>query len=100
LGRSAIRRKKKLIIEHNGNVSPENSVQLFLQQKKYEDDIIIRLVLWYREVYVDRGWVVYSELCGPKAARKIIITPTVVVVSIEMLRVIVHLHLFRAQMKY
>jgi hypothetical protein len=88
-----------LIIEHNGNVLPENSVKLFLQHKKYEDNIIL-LVLWYREVYVDRGWVVYSELCGPKAARKNIITPTVVVVAIEMLRVIVHLHLVRAQVKY
>ena len=99
LCRSAIRRKK-MFIEHNGNVSPENSVQLFLQHKKYEDNIIILLVLWYREVYMDRGWVVYSELCGPKAARKYIITPTVVVVSIEMLRVTVHLHLFGAQVKY
>jgi hypothetical protein len=85
-----------MFIEHNRNVSPENSVQLFLQHKKYEDNIIILFVLWYREVYMDRGWLVYSELCGPKAARKNIVTPTVVVVSIEMLRAIVHLRIFRA----
>ena len=88
-----------LIIEHNGNVSPESSVQFFFQHKKCEDNIINLLVLWYREVYMDRVWVVYCELCGPKAARKNLITPTVVVVSIEMLRVIVHLHLFGAQVK-
>jgi hypothetical protein len=89
-----------LIIEHNGNVSPENGIQLFLQHKKYEDNIIILLVLWYREVYTDRGWVVYSELRGPKAARENVITPTVVVVSVEMRRVILHLHLFRSRVKY
>ena len=89
-----------MIIEHNRNVSAENNIFFFLQHKKYEGNITKLLVLWYREVYMDRGWVVYSELCGPKVARKNLITSTVVVVSIEMLRVIVHLHLFRAQFKY